>query len=369
MSSFNQSFNCTNEDHIINTICKKCHNKIAPIKELCEIQTVAQLREIAKKMNLTGYSKLKKKELIDFLISNNSEEKDNDIKMNDNQVFYGIKQCDKCNKNKAYWFTDRGYLCGVCSKTIKERKELPKNEVMKTQLRDAELAVHNQSIIDAMTDNAERKIEGKVSLTKLYMMKNPMLIPGVMYVFPNFKHKNRKDGLGIPSLSPMSMGPIIHNQPGLPPSKCLENMWHWNKCFIDEVDDKGNIKKEFFQTQIKGYEDPIPHRHKKDGKPLFSVWKDKNGKIHRLSYVESRQIYCHYYMLFAMADENFIKLKKLIESGYNISICGYDANEMKKTFEEEYLSEDFPFGHECVLMVLLTSKEIFPWVKYKTLYL
>jgi len=261
-------------------------------------QTVAQLREIAKSLNLTGYSKLKKAELIELIEKNKN--KDIDIKMNDDTVYYGTKKCDKCNKNKAYWFTNKGYYCGVCSRSIKDRVELPKNEQIKQQLRDAELATHNQSILDKMTYNAERKLEGIVIMTKMYMMKDPDLIPGVLNIFPNYKHGNRKDGLGMPSLSPKWMGPI--------------------------------------------------------------------------SYIESRQIYCHYYMLFAVANENFIKLKALVKSGYNINICGYDAytvemgnKNIDEYVEEKYLDPSKPFGHEIVLFALLLCKNVFPWIKYKTL--
>jgi hypothetical protein len=338
-------------------------------------QTVAQLREIAKSLNLTGYSKLKKAELIELIEKNKN--KDIDIKMNDDTVYYGTKKCDKCNKNKAYWFTNKGYYCGVCSRSIKDRVELPKNEQIKQQLRDAELATHNQSILDKMTYNAERKLEGIVIMTKMYMMKDPDLIPGVLNIFPNYKHGNRKDGLGMPSLSPKWMGPIKHNQSGLPEAKSLENMFQYNKCFSNEVDELGNIKQEFFNTQIKGYLDETPHRHKPNASgnvPLFSVWKDKKGKIYRLSYIESRQIYCHYYMLFAVANENFIKLKALVKSGYNINICGYDAytvemgnKNIDEYVEEKYLDPSKPFGHEIVLFALLLCKNVFPWIKYKTL--
>jgi hypothetical protein len=272
----------------------------------------------------------------------------------------------------AYYKVDKSFVCGVCSRSNFDRIELVKNKEAKKAIKDAMMAIHNTSVLKAASYNLENDVKPKIILTKMLMMKNPELKSGFLNIFPNFKHGDRTDGLGMPSLSPKSMGPIVHNQPELPEAKNLENLYQANKVFSDEVDKKGEAKQSFFDLQIQMYNDEIPHRHKQNATgnvPLFSIWKDKTGKIFKLSYIESRQIYCHYYMEFALKDKNFVKLKYLINQGYNLNLIGYDAYQPDKSLNDHYLDGTRPFGHELVLYTLLTveNKEDYPWIINKTL--
>ncbi len=178
-----------------------------------------------------------------------------------------------------------------------------------------------------------------------------------MNVFPNFKHQNRKDGYGCRKLSPMYLGPVEHGQPNLPPSKNIENFHQFSKVFQEEVDKDGNPSKLFYKNRLSGYLDDTPHRHKFKGKeknkniPLYFMWVDKDGKEHRLDYITSRQFYCNFYARLASEKKDFKHLVELINKGYNIQICGYDANpihydedNLVENIEKEYLNPDAPFG-------------------------
>lgn len=276
--------------------------------------------------------------------------------------------------NGAYYRIDDMLLCGVHSggKKKEKRVELPRHPDEK-EMKETERAQHSLECDQVASKNKEEGKKGCVTLYKMKMMKNPGFEKGVVNIFPNFKHANRNDGLGFPSLSPKSIGPVHHNQPGLPVALNLENFHQGNKVFPSEVDEKGEVKEEFFKVQREMYEDSVPHRHKEAARgknvPLYSLWKDKHGMTHQISYFVSRQFYCVYYERATLDNPDFLKLKKMVEDGYSLRICGYDAYEVDKNrkIEDCYCDISRPFGHELVLYAMLTeSEENWPWRKYKT---
>jgi hypothetical protein len=279
---------------------------------------------------------------------------------------------DKC-ANNAYYKVGDELLCGVHSggKKKDKRVELPHHPQEK-EMKENEIKEHNEKCDKVALKNKEAGKKGVVTLCKMKMMKNVGFMDGVVNIFPNFKHLFRSDGIGLPSLSPKSIGPVEHPQPGLPAALNLENFHQGNKVFPCEVDEKGEIKEEFFKTQLEMYRDKTPHRHKEVSGgvnvPLYSLWKDKEGVAHKISYFESRQFYCVYYERATLENPDFYNLKGMIDEGYNLRICGYDAYEVKnKSAEECYCDVSRPFGHELVLYVMLTeSEENWPWRKYKT---
>ncbi len=139
------------------------------------------------------------------------------------------------------------------------------------------------------------------------------------------------------------------------------------------MDENGNPSELYVKNRLAFYLDPVPHRHKYVGTetnkniPKFFVWRDKEGKEHRLTYVESRQFYCNFYERLAPLQDDFKKLVQMLDNGTNLQIIGYDAFPLTGTLEEAYLDPSKPFGHELCLYALLTAKpEEYPWRKYKT---
>jgi hypothetical protein len=236
------------------------------------------------------------------------------------------------------------------------------------------------------------------------MMKNPENTPGFIQVFPNYKHENKTKIInneyviyGCYKLSPKYLGPVKHGQPiskleqkilnkrkgSIPDSYNIENFHQGSKCFKNEIDENKKPLKEYYENRNKFYLDKKPHRHKfkinkknknnddnnKNNKniPEFFVWVDKNEEENYLTYIESRQFYCNFYERLVIEQEEYKKLIKLVEDGYNICICGYDAFEMSyNDIEKEYLNKNFPFGHERVLFTMLIEKpDNYPWRKYK----
>jgi len=324
--------------------------------------------------------------------------------MKEKEPFYGEILC-QCNlldskkhcSNKAYWKVKSYFLCGVHSKKYSgTRIELKKDKAKKEESFQKKIEKEKKECDEAACENKKKLLMGKVVCSKLRMMHLPEDIKGFVKVFPNFLHKNRRDGLGLPSLSPKSIGPIEHGQPGLPPAKSLENFHQGNKVFRSEVDKANEPLEVFYKTQLEMYNSDIPQRHKEvaldeKGKrtnvPLYSIWVDKDGKQHKISYFESRQFYCHYYERALLGQlksqdtlapaslkgseeshKDFVMLCNLLKDGYNLQIIGYDGYDVSGlTLEQCYLDCSRPFGHELVLYSMLTCKESeFPWKKYKT---
>lgn len=138
-------------------------------------------------------------------------------------VYHGDLKCQHSDcPNKAYYKAKGKYLCGVHSKG--EREALPKrSSSQKLELAEKKRKITEEEVENAKLQNVKAGKHGKVVLSRMLMMKEPVYIKGFLKVFPNFKHQNRKDGFGCMRLSPKFLGPIEHGQPGLPPSKNLEN--------------------------------------------------------------------------------------------------------------------------------------------------
>lgn len=300
-------------------------------------------------------------------------------------IYYGesvcqatIKSNDKNCTNLAYYKEKNVYLCGMHSNK-KTRTVLLKNPNKKTN-RLASLSDHKETINEAIKLNKGKV--GDIVCFQMKMMKKVPLVSGYLNVFPNYKHNNRTDGYGCSQLSPMSLGPVVHNEPNLPPAKNIENMHQTSKVWPNEVDKKDNPTKEWYKQRLEGYNDPIPHRHKFDAKtmttlrkqvngqnrnaPLYSLHLTDKGKEVRFTYVESRVFYCKAYEKLAKQTENFKTLTKKIKSGTNIIICGYDAYPVTKDLYAHYIDATKPFGHELVLYTLLTVADAddYPWNIY-----
>jgi len=292
--------------------------------------------------------------------------------------FYGELKCTKEDcQNRAYWNVSETYFCGVHSKK-RPREALPKdpNKKEKRQKR------HQEDIKEAYDTglaNKARGKRGKVICSKLRMFRNPEHVPKYIKIFPNYKHQNRKDGFGCSDLSPKSLGPIHHGEPGLPIALNLENYHQSSKCFKHETDSKGDPKEEFWMLLKERYQDPEPKRHKFDKKilqqqnqnvnvPLFTVRVWQDGTVHRYNYLECRYFYCKQYELLAPQTESFKKLKSLLQDGVNLQLIGYDGYPVNDSPMNHYLDTTRPFGHELVLYVMLTEEDPskYPWNVFKT---
>lgn len=295
------------------------------------------------------------------------------------EIYYGEQVCcrDRCT-NKAYYKIGDEIYCGVHSHSQKsERTELPKNPRAKL-LRRERLVEWEQLVEQAARENAAAGRRGRLTVSKLRMMRDPDHTDGVRNIFPNNKHQNREDGFGCSSLSPMRLGPVIHGQPLVTVALSIENYHQFSKVFERDVRRTGDtveLLPAFFDARNAGFADPVPHRHKypdergQDGNrnvPLFSYHVKPNGVGQRYSYLESRYFYCNQYELLAKQTQDFRTLKQQLDAGYNLQIVGYDGYAVTATPWEHYNDTSRPFGHELVLYCLLAIEDPdeYPWRRF-----
>jgi hypothetical protein len=312
------------------------------------------------------------------------------------EYFHGEQPCGATYKqgapcrNHAYFRAETDddpplLLCGVHAKQA-ECAALPKRSAADKRRQASERQQTEQADIErARSENVRAGRRGSVTLTRMFRMRAVPALPGRTKVFPNYRHQNRSDGIGCASLSPMSLGPVEHGQPDLPPASCVENFHQGSKCFREEVDRHGAPLELFYENRLRFYEDDVPHRHKYKGMganknvPLYFVWVGEDGAEHRLGYVESRQFYCTFYERLARETEDYARLERLLDEGYDLQLCGYDAHDVSVlpgddplvAAERAYLDATKPFGHERVLYAMLTCprgrEAELPWRRHVTL--
>jgi len=312
-----------------------------------------------------------------------------------NKAYYSVVVVDVVNLNGKRPLSGQGketskrYLCGVHSKKHKsDRQVLPKDPEWKEKLQKQYMRFYELAQEAAKQNYPNR---GKLIVSKFRMMKSPTNEPGFHMIFPNYRHAHRSDGIGCATLSPKSLGPVLHGMNELPPALNLENFHQAAKVFPHEVDKDGKVTEESIQLRRKLYLDREPHRHKFTRKeiekswklvgkhnkdinvnlPLFSLYYDKDGNERRYTYIQSRYFYCHWYETLAKRQPEYILLIDLLKQGYNLQIVGYDGYPVTKDLYTHYLDPDKPFGHELVLYSMLyfhNETEKYPWNQYYQKY-
>lgn len=253
----------------------------------------------------------------------------------------------------------------------------------KKSAASAEQAHHIEGVMRAKDANIAAGQRGSVVCTKIPgLFGVPVRIEGYQTVLPNYRHANSRNGRGFARLSPKSLGPVAHGQPGLPPATCIENIWQSLREYAFELDAHGDLTDEAVATRRAMYTDPVPHRRmydaatlrKKAGlrardplpRPLRARYIRADGSPAFLSYVESRFLYCHWMETLAKREGEWMQLQALVDSGCNVNISGYDGYTSDASFDEQYADETRPFGHEKVLEAMLSIDDPadYPWNRY-----
>ena len=293
----------------------------------------------------------------------------------DGPPFHGEAQCTRCAR-RAYYSVGGSALCGHhADKTA--RVALPKNPARHDE-ESAHIRARSERYEEARARNAAQGRPGDVTCTKIAgIFGAPQHMDGYVTVLPNFRHGTRRDGSGLPRLSPKSLGPVPHGQPGHPVAASIENMHQFSKTWAFELDAQDRVTPEAWERRKAGYADPVPHRHKFDAAalkargaaptPAFALYVRPDGSEARLTYVESRYVYCHWMERLAQREPQWQQLCKMRADGYNINISGYDGFTSSDTPWAHYLDGSRPFGHEKVLEAMLTIADPrdYPWNRYR----
>jgi len=327
-------------------------------------------------------------------------------------VLYGQEYCQaivKKNKsrciNGGYYQQDDRILCGVHLNKGRAFVELPKATAKeKRELNRVRQEQMDRKIEVARLINFNENKQGHVRLRRIIPRKKPIISDGWQTIFPNFYSSMYANyGIPLPTLSPMfGRGKINHGQPGLPYAENIENLWQSARVFTCELDEKGNPGRLFYENRLKFLRDRTPHRRKYRQTPRnrieYLVWTKSDGSEMRISYVESRFLYCYFLSkaIIQFPDEIYF-LFHLRYEGVNIEIQGPDAlpliDEEKQDFKESlsleyraprrFLQDGInsnkvildlngaenennaitnQFGHEKVVAAMLTMEEKdWPW--------
>lgn len=327
------------------------------------------------------------------------------------EPFHGERACmrEGCS-NGAYYVVGALLLCGVHSKRdTQRRRPLAREPAQAKRARlTSRFEAFRVSIVPAPT--AASAARGHVRLCRMVGRgKQVPLTAPWLNIMPNNWHTSRSDGLGMPALSPMRLGPVAHGQPGLPDALSIENYHQFNKVFWRELaaapaegplvptlacpDDWPAPGSAFYATRACGYTDATPHRHKipiaergrelalaaREGvsrnTPCYSVVACVGGGERRFTYVQSRFFYCVAYEALAPARPEFAELLGLLARGVSLQICGYDGYDIGMDPDADvlythYCDAALPFGHERVLAALLIlhgrPRAELPWHRFRT---
>ena len=233
----------------------------------------------------------------------------------------------------------------------------------------------DKKLKDLIQKRHKESIEWATKLNKYLMKRGNLRVNKIIHfrkkgdkthpLYPGFLNIDVTQRGSFKELSPMILGPISHNQAGVPPAQKMENLWQYSKVYQREIDSNGNIMQIFYDERIRGFNDIKGHRKKYPGEESkFVYWNNK-----QMDKVKGRkQIYCKYYADYVVKTAAYRKLEKMLDEGVNIQLVGYDGiyynpeTDSKGKIFKQYLNDpDFTFGHELVLAALLTGHR--SWLK------
>lgn len=250
--------------------------------------------------------------------------------------------------------------------------------------RDAEANRRTALIEENKAANQAAGRSGTVACTKIRGFGAVEHLDGFLTVLPNYRHGNSKQGLGLSKLSPMSLGPVPSLCPSMQPDAlCVENFYQFSKAWAHELDAAGNLTPEAWKVRRCGFQDPVPHRHKYKAEqlralcgvksrapkppPEYSIYLGADPAVAvRMSYIESRFMYCYWMEQLLVKQEQWDELKRLVSAGFNVNIAGYDGQPVVRPLDELYEDPARPFGHELVIvaMLMIPERRQYPWWKY-----
>lgn len=172
---------------------------------------------------------------------------------------------------------------------------------------------YTSQVEDDLSEYIVVDVTSRVTRDKTFMRKHPTF------------HKD---------ISPFFLGPVISSD-GLK-ANVFEHFWQASKVFPCHVDDKGNIKDEYWAWRKEWFDkekvvDKTASRRPhsllgyKDNDCLFSVFLN-NGVWERLSYVDARKkMYIQEYAKLIVKTQSFKWLKKLYNEGKKIALVDFDG--------------------------------------------
>lgn len=167
-------------------------------------------------------------------------------------------------------------------------------------------------------------------------------------------------------LSPFILGPVDHGDPYYPTAQNFENFYQWLKVFQQDVNGFGYPSAKYLKKRVEWFCKPTARKRNNRSRQDFLYFHFR-GK--RFNYLEGRkELYCGAYADLVVKTDSYKRLVNLIDEGKNIQILGYDGidyhsdEDPKGTILYKHLmNPDRSFGHEMVLVGLLTNQKVWEW--------
>lgn len=173
-------------------------------------------------------------------------------------------------------------------------------------------------------------------------------------------------------LSPSRLGPIAHQQPGLPPALTLERFHRGNQVRDADLLNGSTTTEEWRRQQLRWYSAPNVVNVAR-GMPLWYQWIQPDGSRVMMSELEARRLYCELYVKQVSLENSLpaIEIEALrdcLEAGYNLHIVTDTEltvlDGSVKALEKLYLDvDDSNLPGVIISAILILPVDHYPWRK------
>jgi len=293
------------------------------------------------------------------------------------------KQCN--NKAKYYHRADNGtlaLLCRVHAKTYGAPcQSLPIDELRTEKQKE----MYNAHVERAFQAALKTSAPGRLQCLKISAMRVAPFQEHYLNVMLVLDAVRRRDGIDGSALAPGRLGPVVHEQPGLPPATSVSAYVVGSEVWTCEMDLASRMPiPHWFEMRIEIFGSVVVRRPKyryfeTTNRLEYSLYVTLAGQERRFDAIEARYFFCTAYADLAVRKRLFAQLKEWHADGVDLCFCGFDAPSTPvpwpltadALYRDYYCNDKVAFGHELVLLALLLCEDThdeLPWDRYRREY-
>lgn len=233
-------------------------------------------------------------------------------------IYYGEQMCaartqrGQACRNRAYFWPQ---LCGLHCRG-NEQIMLPENP----QPRQLELEEHRKSVEARAEFNRAMGRSARLALGQIRETWQIPLFTGVWNIFPEAHYEGSREGKCLPGLDPLFL----------------------DKGFYESFFGEGGAQQDWFFLNLE--QETL----------VFTP-------------LEMRRLYCRHYEELVLQREEFLFLRELQQSGYDLCLWGHHGFALSSAEDDvgsrlvgRFYDMSLPFSHEAVLFAMLLLRD-FPW--------
>lgn len=286
------------------------------------------------------------------------------------------------NKAKFYHRGGAGIcilVCGAHEKTLgKPCDPLPIDED-RTRKQIAAYDAHVEAAFNATLARPAGE-KGRLACMKVSAMRMAPFRENFLNVMLVLDASRRRDGIDGSSLAPSNVGPVKHEQPGLPVARTLTGYVVGSEVWTCEMDlEQRTPTLHWYDLRADHYRSVIVRRPKyrllpQSNKIEYSVFLTLAGQERRFDAVEARYFFCTAYADLIAQRPLFKKLRRWHADGVDLCFCGFEGTEVPwpttadTLYREFYCNARVTFSCELTLLALLLCNDThdeLPWDRYR----